>query len=84
MEVVKRRVVLVFDGRIAIPRSSETSQVTDYARFARPSVSRLLTTGTEVEIVTTGLSSRLRVLNDSVQVRRMLSQLVFPDLQDVS
>lgn len=84
MEVVKRRVVLVFGGRRAIPRSLETSQVIDYVRLASPSVSRSWTTENEFEIGTTGLKMRLRVLNDSVQERQMLSQLFFPDLQDVS
>lgn len=84
MEEVKRRVVVVFDGRTAIPRSLEKSQVTDYPHFANLFAPRSLKIGIEVAIEMTGMSSRLRVPNDSVRARRRLSQLFFPDLQDVS
>jgi hypothetical protein len=84
VEVVKRRAVLVFDARIAIPRNSGKSQVTDYGRFASGSVSRLLMSRFEVEIGLTGLSSKLRVLSDSVREMQMSSLLVAPSLQGVS
>ena len=84
MEEAKRRAVVVFDDRIAIPRNWATSQVTDSDHFASGSASRVLTWWIGVEIGMIELSSTLRALSDSVRGMQMLSLLVVPDLQDVS